>query len=63
MVLNYFQVSSTPPPGAPGPTPPLGAPSNDNNIHTVLGIKRKKWSVEEQIKRINWKQMPGTKQE
>ena len=38
MVLNYFQVRSAPPPGAPGPNPPLGAPSNDNNIHTMLGI-------------------------
>jgi len=50
------------PPGPPG-APPGPAPGpNAQDILVRLGMKRKKkWSVEGQIKRTNWKAVPVTK--
>merc|ERR1719477_135974 len=49
------------PPGAPGPPGPLAAPAAVD-VLAKLGMKRKKkWTVEGQIKRTNWKAVPLTK--
>merc|ERR1719481_112046 len=49
------------PPGPPGAPPPPAAPQQVD-ILTRLGMKRKKkWTVEGQIKRTNWKAVPANK--
>merc|ERR1719229_780225 len=65
---------SPPPGGGPPPPPPMGGPrppgppgappaqTSAVDVLAKLGMKRKKkWSVEGQIKRTNWKQVPVTK--
>merc|ERR1719232_624119 len=52
------------PPGAPGPPGPPGPPAAPAAVDVLakLGMKRKKkWTVEGQIKRTNWKAVPLTK--
>ncbi|XP_059080530.1 protein diaphanous-like isoform X3 [Tigriopus californicus] len=54
-----------PPPGMGGPPPPPGmlrlAGPNQEEILQKLGMKRKKkWHVENQTKRTNWKAIPAT---